>query len=390
MEQSTIKAAMTALMFAIVPAHAADVQMELKKQLNLPKIIGGITALPGEKPWMASLQIDGEHFCGGSLIDSNWVLTAAHCIEDLRPSDENALRVRVGITDLEDSGSGATRTVSKIIPHPGYAQGEAADIALLRLGEAVTDIAFLPMATSSVMTTSGFPGQIASVSGWGNISIEGESFPRQLRNVMVPLVSNEVCNQPQSYGGEIADTEICAGYDQGGRDSCQGDSGGPLVVNHEGEAHQVGVVSWGDGCALPNKYGVYARVESFTDWVQQAIASNSGGDGTPEAPGGADGVLASGKVIGGLSSQGTEQRRFTIRVPQGARLLWIDIDGGDGDADLYVKRGAAPTTDDYQFAPFRDGNRENVLVRRPKPGIWHIMIDAYSDYRNVELVGFTR
>ncbi len=367
--------------------NGSEIKVNLKKQLNLPRIIGGVQTLPGERPWMASLQLDGEHFCGGSLIDADWILTAAHCVEDLTAADREDFAVRIDLTDLETPNAENTHKVDKIVIHPAYAQGESTDIALLRLtAPASADVPRLSLATPAFMAGSARPGDLASVSGWGNTSIDGEAFPRRLRNVHVPLVSNTVCNAPIAYDGQVQTTELCAGYPQGGRDSCQGDSGGPLVVSNDGTFHQVGVVSWGEGCALPHKYGVYARVAAFSDWIRDTLETT--GDQDTTEPG--RGSLQSGTLVTGLRAEAGKMQRFTIRVPARARLLWVDIQNGQGDADLYVRHGAEPTVEEYDFAPFQNGNREQVLVRNPKAGIWHIMIDAYDRYEGLELMGFAR
>merc|ERR1711991_1128309 len=107
----------------------------------------------------------------------------------------------------------------------------------------------------NIMLAAGKPGSVATVSGWGNQSTITDDFPNMLQKVQVPLVSNEVCNSTEAYGGQVQNTEMCAGLAQGGKDSCQGDSGGPLVIRQNGDYVQAGIVSWGDGCAQPNKYG---------------------------------------------------------------------------------------------------------------------------------------
>ncbi|MBK8049191.1 MAG: serine protease [Anaerolineales bacterium] len=120
-------------------------------------------------------------------------------------------------------------------------------------------------------------GKPAVVTGWGNT----QSFPQWpdgLRQVTVPLVAREACDvayQDTGYPpGTITDTMICAGVEEGGKDSCQGDSGGPLVVEDSFLGWwQVGVVSWGEGCALPQIPGVYAHAPAFTDWIDRRVAS---------------------------------------------------------------------------------------------------------------------
>jgi len=121
-------------------------------------------------------------------------------------------------------------------------------------------------------------GQKCYVSGWGTLNSGANSLPTALQYVDVPMITNDKCNQ--GYGGSIKPNMICAGYDNGGKDSCQGDSGGPLVCNVDGVAVLTGVVSWGAGCALPGKAGVYCRVTTFLDWIK----SNMEG-GSPSPPG---------------------------------------------------------------------------------------------------------
>lgn len=93
----------------------SSLQLAHKKQLTLPRIIGGVEAPKGERPWMASLQSGGQHFCGGSVIDKNWILTAAHCVEDV--SDPASLEIKINLTNLNDANSGETHKVSDVYVH---------------------------------------------------------------------------------------------------------------------------------------------------------------------------------------------------------------------------------------------------------------------------------
>ena len=391
--------------------QAADIKLTHKKQMTLSRIIDGVVTREGERPWMASLQQGGEHFCGGSVIDRQWILTAAHCIEDISQGD-TSFTVRVNFTNLSDASSGETHQVETIYAHEGYANGESKDIALLKLKTPVSDsIAAVALANENTMLEAAKPGEEASVSGWGNTSTTGEEFPQELRNVEVPIVSNEVCNSAEAYGGQIQNTEMCAGFAEGGKDSCQGDSGGPLVVRENGEFVQAGVVSWGDGCAQPNKYGVYARVASFNDWIADVKAGNVepgtggngggtgggddgwgdddwGDDGWDDIP--QDGTLISGLPLSGLSGDTDSTQSFQIEVPEGARILWVDIKGDSGDADLYLQYGEEPTTEMFEYAPFKDGSTEHVLVRRPQSGTWFIMVHGYDKFDDLEIMAFAR
>ena len=159
----------------------------------------------------------------------------------------------------------------------------------------------------------------------------------------------------------------------------------------QGNYVQTGIVSWGDGCARPDKYGVYARVASFNNWiadVQNGSAINPGSIVTTLPP--EDGQLVSGVPLFPLSASEGDRETFELKVPRGAKILWIDITGGEGDADLLIAHGRSPDWDDLDFAPYLDGNEEWVLIEDPAPGAWYISVDAYSNFDGVELMAFTR
>lgn len=114
------------------------------------------------------------------------------------------------------------------------------------------------------------PDEECYVAGWGHTQWDGTQ-PDILREAKVKIVSREVCNQKKSYAGTIHGTAMCAGYSKGGIDACEYDSGGPLVCVRCGRHYVAGLVSWGDQCALPNKYGVYANMTVLTPWVRDKI-----------------------------------------------------------------------------------------------------------------------
>lgn len=124
------------------------------------------------------------------------------------------------------------------------------------------------------MTHSG----TATVMGWG--ATTNQSGTNRLREVNVPLATQSACER--SYPGQIYPEMLCAGYTQGGKDSCQGDSGGPLIMANS--RVQVGIVSWGDGCGVPGKFGVYANVAVLSDWIQNQINNSKNEPGTTNPP----------------------------------------------------------------------------------------------------------
>jgi hypothetical protein len=321
-----------------------------------------------------SLQSSGSHFCGGALIDTQWVLTAAHCVTSTTPD------VRVGVHTLS-SDEGEVISVSEVIIHSGYDSSTMEnDIALLKLASAAdSTLTPLLMPTSTVMSSAAAEGDLVTVSGWGTTS-EGGSIADVLQEVDVPVVSNTSCDA--SYDEDIVDSMLCAGYDEGGKDSCQGDSGGPLVAEYDGEIYSVGVVSWGYGCARAGKPGVYTRTYSFLDWIEENMGgTDDGGDDT-----GDDLVLLdNGVAVSGLAASTGSWLQYAIDVPADASDLVIEITGGSGDADLYVRYGAEPTSSSYDCRPYQSGNEESCEVASPSEGRTYAYLYGYSAFSSVTL-----
>lgn len=246
------------------------------------KIVGGAPASSGKNRWITSLQ-RGEHFCGGSLVGDRWVVTAAHCVQGEKAS---GLKVWVGGHDLRRPGQGEAAKVETIFMHPNYDDETLRnDIALIELKSPIS-AAISPALLATPQTTNKLakPGKVATVSGWGSLAENGTS-PDVLHEVRLPIVSNSECNSPSAYDGDVFGSQICAGLRQGGKDACQGDSGGPLWLSKKGEDHLVGIVSWGEGCAEPAKYGVYTRVASFKGWIESKMTATGESSNPPGDPG---------------------------------------------------------------------------------------------------------
>lgn len=213
-------------------------------------------------------------FCGATLIDSKWVLTAAHCIVKKgvvkKAKDINVL---VGATDLINDGT--RKTIKRIIVHPDYNEKTINnDIALLEL-ETKTNVSTIKVADRDVPT-----GTLLTVVGWGALNKDATLLPSGLYEVELPLVDRQVCTS--LYGSsEFTNNMLCAGYRQGGRDTCQGDSGGPLMAKVNGFYQQVGITSWGISCAQPGLFGAYTRLSKFKSWIssttKDASTDSSGG-----------------------------------------------------------------------------------------------------------------
>lgn len=248
-------AALTALLLTAAPSGA---------------IVGGAPADEGEYPWLGYLSADylvlGSS-CGGSLVDEDTFVTAAHCVEGLLPvplanSLVNPLVQTVYVNlGSNTAGGGEDYAVASIHIHPDYAT--TADIAVLKLARPASQ---QPIAIAQPGDEAHYPvGSLVTVAGWGATS-EGGSTSSRLLEVDLPIVSDAACGA--YYGTFDGPSEVCAGYPEGGKDSCQGDSGGPLMAQGtDGDALLIGVVSRGEGCARAGVPGVYTEVSAYADWI---------------------------------------------------------------------------------------------------------------------------
>ncbi|CAB3385176.1 Hypothetical predicted protein [Cloeon dipterum] len=229
------------------------------------RIVNGAVAVRGQFPWQAAVYIDSASFCGGSLISTTYILTAAHCAQGA------SYRVVLGVQNITrpETGSVSLTTTSKIV-HPSYNPTTLNnDIALLRLPSAVTLSTYISLSRLPRLSDASntFSGTLATVSGWGKPTDASTSVSDVLRYVSVPVITNTACAGVYGSTVVVASTLCCSGAN--GLSSCNGDSGGPLVYTEsDGQRTQIGVVSFvaSAGCASGNPSG-YVRVTSFLNWI---------------------------------------------------------------------------------------------------------------------------
>ena len=278
-----------------------------------PKIVGGVVVDPPFKyPWIVSLSFLDNHYCGGSVIDSTHILTAAHCVIDpMYPMEFISVQVhRHDLTASPTDEGAQIRGVAKMVVHPNFFRtriGPANDIAVWTLDSPLNSVA--PIALDRNGLDYDDDETEARIMGWGTIYSNGPASTLLL-HTNISLVSSYQCSL--DYRGLIPTTMLCAGTPEGGKDTCQGDSDkfsliililsflfngvyslyyilfiyslinsfffffslplrGPLVINADTNPVQVGVVSFGKGCGDKNFPGVYARVSEFIDFVDKAI-----------------------------------------------------------------------------------------------------------------------
>jgi hypothetical protein len=237
------------------------------KALNA-KITGGTNAVISDFPWQVYF-ISGNFRCGGSIINGNWVVTAAHCTKDDSGAaiPASSMSVKVGVNNPSNPLDGKTYQVSAAIVHEGFNdQTLLNDIALLRLKDTINFTNATPVNIvnpNDVSAGAITPGVLSWVTGWGYTSVSPDVLPTALQKVQLPIISN--AQAASVWGSSITATDLMAGFLNGNKDACNGDSGGPLVVPVSGEFRLAGIVSWGSpNC---NTYGAYTRVSDFNSWI---------------------------------------------------------------------------------------------------------------------------
>ncbi|XP_028308113.1 trypsin-3 [Gouania willdenowi] len=234
---------------------------------GLERIVGGYAPVPHSIKYIVSIQTMGrQHICGGFLINTYWVVTAAHCNIGLT----NMLIVAGDYALTIYEGTEQQILPQLLVPHPAYnSVTNNNDLMLIKLTGPIQQNQYVSIALLPRQGATITQGRICRVSGWGYTSPVGGQIPSTLRTVKLPIVSTEKCNSSESFNGRITENMLCAGFTLGGKDACQGDSGSPLVC----DGRVYGVVSWGIGCAEPQFPGVYTALSHFRRWIDDTILS---------------------------------------------------------------------------------------------------------------------
>ncbi|XP_077050067.1 vitamin K-dependent protein C [Siphateles boraxobius] len=234
-----------------------------------PWVVGGTVGKKGESPWQALiLNNQGKFHCGGVLIDENWVLTAAHCLET-----STRFSVRLGDYDrFKMEKTEMTLPVKQAITHPEYNPYTVDnDIALLRLAApAKFSTYILPACLPSQDLAERMlhrNGTITVVTGWGKDNETAHHFSSTLNFIEIPIMDKSECSKHMM--NNLTENMLCGGVLGQIKDACEGDSGGPMMTLFHDTWFLVGLVSWGEGCGQRHKFGIYTKVSGYLDWINR-------------------------------------------------------------------------------------------------------------------------
>nr|XP_058158825.1 putative serine protease 47 [Dasypus novemcinctus] len=239
------------------------------------KVFGGQDVVAGQWPWQASLLFRGRHLCGAVLIDSLWVLSAAHCFLNKTQAPKD-YQVVLGDTHLyQQSQHTQKMAVNRILTHPDFEKFYpfGSDIAMLQLHLPVNFTSYVIPACLPAPDVQLLTYKSCWITGWGKLSEDTRLLPPfPLQEGKVSLIENEICNmlyEHRTAGGKIMVQEemLCAGDFSSGKAICEGDSGGPLVCQLSSAWVLVGLASWGLDCRPPVYPGVFTRVAHFASWI---------------------------------------------------------------------------------------------------------------------------
>ncbi len=322
------------------------------------RIVGGEPAEEDAWPWIALLletRFDSYRSsgCSASLIHPEWVLTAAHCLKSQTGIflEAEEIDVVLGVYNLE-TDTGERVSSSRVVIHPLYDSQSAVtdenDIALIRLSRLV-DFPVADMYSGN----DDLAGRQGTALGWGTLSAHFPLYPNRLYQVTMPIISNDECNyyfnQLPFYDDPITENMMCAGLVEGGKDACLGDSGGPLVIWENGAEKVAGIVSWGEGCAEAEVFGVYTRVSHYTDFIVRTIENRN------LAPMVQDVVypVDFGKTLvvdaPGLLAYASDPENDPLTLIQESGVMYGSLDLDPDGSFIYVHGGQELVSDRFEY-----------------------------------------
>ncbi|CAF0996697.1 unnamed protein product [Didymodactylos carnosus] len=250
-----------------------------KNSAIVSKIVGGEAAKTSSWGWMVSLRERNQHICGGAILSASYVITAAHCMDDL-----GSLSVGTIVAGIDtQSQAGIVRSLTKSYVHPQYDPVTFEnDIAIIQLKTPLdmTNLLIskicLPTIDPNLLKTQDYPivGSTLVGIGWGTLSAGSLTLSDTLQQVTVKAISKTAATCRSVL--ENSTLQFCAGVTGGGKDTCQGDSGGPLMMftsSHQWEL--VGITSYGIGCGLPDFSGVYTKVAYYQSWIRAILGTTT-------------------------------------------------------------------------------------------------------------------
>ena len=363
-------------------AETSPVHLKLANQTGLSNtnIIGGSTTDITEVPWQVAIKRNGGCHCGGSIVGSRWILTAAHCIQGYTLS---TLSVVAGVSRLDQTG-GQTRTISTAYVHPDYNSTTIQnDIALVYLSSALDlsgNSARAIRIGTLVDATAFEPNQMALISGWGRVSSTNFSCSNDLRSVTVPIIPNPIADDIMIVAeGLHVTADMLSTLGDNAAGAFKGDSGGPLVVDTPRGPMLAGNVSWGSPVATVGEPNQFSRVSYFADWIADHMNTDkhiqwivdTNRDGSTDLR--KDYGLASDRPIpADYNGDGVDDLAL-LRV-NGSGWQWIIDTNRDGTTDIRVDYGSAtdiPVVGDYNG----DGKADFAFVRAVGAG-WQWIIDT--------------
>lgn len=338
-----------------------------------PRIVGGDTSPIESTPWQVALiYFDPDappseayfQFCGGSILNSTWIATAAHCLEDWPAEYVSQLKILARTNDLDEAATSSI-TARRIVIHPQWNTSNSHnDIALVQLS---SPIVLEPGVAEAISLPLSKPVQGASavISGWGTTYFGAGEGTQLLQKAQVQIFSDSYCRNSAVYGRSYSsDRMLCASGVGFSADTCQGDSGGPLAINVGGRWELHGITSFGTGCAQAPFPGVYAEVYNYRSWLNEqmlpqirSISPSSARVGNSVSVVGSrfEDVLA--VKVGTINTvfQNPSSSLITFVVPEGATSSQIRVETRAGSATSSQRLnvlGSAPTEGDPRITSF--------------------------------------